>query len=102
MAYRPVHVVRNASIFSKKDVFLIALDLDILYWLADGLNPKQASSKIGRSYRTTRGYIYKLHNKTGYCEEGGLVRFALQYKVLFFRKGVLMKTKGNIKPKKKK
>lgn len=100
--YRTVHVVRSANIFSKKDVPFIALHIEVLYWLAEGLKPKKIPMKMSQKYRTIRGYIYKMYDNTGYCEVGGLVRFALQYKVLFFRKGVLMKTKGNIKLKKKK
>ncbi|MBK5285294.1 MAG: hypothetical protein JJE25_07800 [Bacteroidia bacterium] len=102
MAYKPVHIIRNAHLFTKADVYLNVMQINIIYWMADNLSEDGIGEKVFRSARCVNTHVGNIYRETGCCTHGGLVSYAHKYKVIFHRKGVLMKTKGNIKPEKKK
>jgi len=102
MAYRPVLIIKGAHLFSGADVYLNVMEIDVIYWMADNLSEDGIGEKINRSPRCVNTHVVNTYSKTGCCTHGGLISYAHKYKVIFHRNGVLMKTKGNIKPGKKK
>ena len=97
-----VLILENAHRFEKKDVRITALEIDILYWSAENLSHGGIGEKVFLSARTINSHRGKLYGKTGCSTPAGLDAFAHKHKLLFYRKGVLMKHKGNIKPLMKK
>ena len=102
MAYRPVHVIKNAHLFTKADVFLNVMEIDIIYWMADNKSEDGIGEKVFLSPFTVNKHVGKMYRATGCCTHGGLISYSHKHKIIFYRKGVLMKTKGNIRAGKKK
>jgi DNA-binding CsgD family transcriptional regulator len=96
-----VLIIPKAHRFNKSDVALIALEIDIMYWLAENLDEEGVGGKIFRSKSCVNKHIGILYTKTGHCTHAGLMAFAFLYGVLFFKENVLLKWEKKEQPEKK-
>jgi DNA-binding CsgD family transcriptional regulator len=100
--YPVVLTIPKAHRFDKSDVPLIALEIDILYWLAQSFSEEGIGEKVCRSATCINKHIGKLYIKTGHCTHAGLVAFAHEHKILFYVNDTLVKWGDSAEPEKEK
>jgi len=102
MAHRPVLILENAYRFKKKDVPITAIEIDIMYWLAENLTDGGVAEMLTYKAPYINKRIGILYIKTGCSTHAGLMAFAFKYGLLFYVDGVLMKWKTNTEPEEEK